>query len=563
MKKLLLVLMIGMMGVKGYGQSSSWEWARDVKVAGNINSEFESMAVDFNGNVYFIGTFKDTITFGSYNLINPDTITSYGNFFLAKYDSLGNFLWARTSIGTSTIFTSGVTTDFSGNVFVTGGFRSPKVIFDTDTLINSDTNAGTFDFFLIKYDSSGNLIWATSGGGDNEDFGMCLSTDINGNILVGGAFSSPVSIFESDTIYTNDSSNDDIFLVKYDQQGNLIYAKAFGGSYADYVYSIGNDDLGNFYLTGSYRSPTISFDSFTLTNFDSTVYSTNIFVVKFDSLGNVIYAKTIGGSIKDEAYFCKVDLLNNLYVTGYFRSSSIAFDTIILTNSGNDDGFLVKYNSNGNVIYAKSFGGSGSDYGYNLSIDISNNVYLSGGFTSSSIMLNSDTLQFPVGGSDPMFIAKFDSIGNILYSKVLQSGGDDLNFIAFYGSNKLYVGGDFYGVNPFIFGNDSLFHTGGETPFIAKLNFNLTVGFTQISPKQSITLYPNPTSGTFTISYNQSGNSNNELGIYDVLGQEVYHQAIINQESTVINLPKISNGVYFYQLTNSKETWRGKFVVEM
>jgi len=81
--------------------------------------------------------------------------------------------------------------------------------------------------------------------------------------------------------------------------------------------------------------------------------------------------------------------------------------------------------------------------------------------------------------------------------------------------------------------------------------------------KSEISLYPNPTSGIFTLTYNsQFSILNSQLEIYDVLGQEVYHQAIINQESTIINLPQLSNGVYFYQLSNSKETYRGKFVKE-
>jgi hypothetical protein len=92
---------------------------------------------------------------------------------------------------------------------------------------------------------------------------------------------------------------------------------------------------------------------------------------------------------------------------------------------------------------------------------------------------------------------------------------------------------------------------------------NQTTGINEIqNNKPEISLYPNPTSGTFTLSYNQLGIRNYELGIYDVLGQEVYTQAITNPNQTTITVSQLSNGVYFYQLTNQKETYRGKFVKE-
>ena len=98
---------------------------------------------------------------------------------------------------------------------------------------------------------------------------------------------------------------------------------------------------------------------------------------------------------------------------------------------------------------------------------------------------------------------------------------------------------------------------------VRKITYN-TVGIQNVDGmKNEINIYPNPNTGIFTLSYNsQTPILNPQLKIYDVLGQEVYTQAITNPTQSTINIPQLSNGVYFYQLTNGKETYRGKFVKE-
>jgi len=99
-------------------------------------------------------------------------------------------------------------------------------------------------------------------------------------------------------------------------------------------------------------------------------------------------------------------------------------------------------------------------------------------------------------------------------------------------------------------------------PEIVPCNFSESINQKTI-PKDNLSIYPNPTSGTFTLSYNsQLPILNSQLKIYDVLGQQVYTQAITNPNKTTINVSQLSNGVYFYQLINNTETYRGKFVKE-
>ena len=135
-------------------------------------------------------------------------------------------------------------------------------------------------------------------------------------------------------------------------------AKSAEGTYYDYGRSIAVDANGNSYVTGYFYSSTITFGLTTLTN--SGVYS-DIFVVKYDSSGNVVWAKNTGGTNEDKGYGIAVDAIGNSYVTGWFSSSTITFGSTTLTNSGSDDIFVVKYDSSGNVMRAKSAGGTSND----------------------------------------------------------------------------------------------------------------------------------------------------------------------------------------------------------
>jgi hypothetical protein len=161
---------------------------------------------DANGDVVVLGYYiSSTITFGSTTLTNAGT----GNLFLVKYDAAGNVLWARSAGGSVSEEAYGLTLDPLGNIFVTGSLTSPTVTFGTTTL----TNTGVADFFLLKYDSAGNLIWATGAGGNSDEVGNSVCVDANGDILVAGFSTSPTITFGNTTL-TN-AGGLDLFLVKY------------------------------------------------------------------------------------------------------------------------------------------------------------------------------------------------------------------------------------------------------------------------------------------------------------------------------------------------------------
>lgn len=280
----------------------------------------------------------------------------------------------------------------------------------------TNTIGGTADIYIVKYDPNGNALWARSVGGINLDAAYGCCIDANNNIIVTGDFSSPSITFGTTTL-TNTSTSFDIFVVKYDTNGNVIWAKGAGGTSSDVGKSCYADANSNIIVAGTFSSPSFTLGTNTLTN--ANTGTTDIFITKYDSNGNVIWAKSSGGASNDYVYSCKTDASNNIVIAGHFNSSAIIFGTNFLTNtnSGTADIFIAKYDTNGNVLWAKKEGGTNPDFGISCSIDPSRNIITTGYFNSPTITFGVTTLTNTTSGVQNFYIVKYDSAGNVLWAK--------------------------------------------------------------------------------------------------------------------------------------------------
>lgn len=372
-------------------------WAK--RAGGTSEDEAYSVAVDDSGNVYITGYFASTtISFGSTTMTN----TGSHDIFLVKYDINGNVLWAKNAGGTDCDEAYTVAVDNSGNIYIAGWFLSATVIFDTTTV----TGVGAGDIFLSKYNNDGNLLWAKSAGGTIDDEANSIAVDDSGNIYLAGCFQSPTINFGTYTL-TNVGSYD-IFLVKYDTVGNVLWAKSTGGNDYDMNNSVVLDATGNTYVAGWFYSTIINFDSTTLVNTDGTGSSADIFLLKYDVNGNALWAKSADGTADDQAGSIAIDTSGNAYLAGWYASSTIIFDSITLTNAGGYDIFLVKFDPNGNIIWGKRAGGTNADGASSVAINTSDNIFLTGSYQSTSITFGSTTLT-NAGYSD-IFLSKLDNI---------------------------------------------------------------------------------------------------------------------------------------------------------
>jgi hypothetical protein len=524
-----------------YAQTSDWLWA---KSAGGTGLDFQtSVAVDTSGNAYVTGRFlSPTITFDSYTLINANAGSD--DVFLAKYDASGNVLWAKSFGGTSSDDGHSVALDASGNVYVAGGF------FDTTLIIGSDTlsNKGILDAFLAKLDASGDVLWAKSTGGTDYDMMYSVAVDVLGNAYVTGGFQIPTTKLDSSSL-TNTASNYK-FLAKYDASGNVLWAKSVGGIGSATGESVWLDASRNAYVTGSFSSPGITLGSYTLTSAGEN----DIFLAKYDTSGNVLWAKSAGGTKTEANVSIGLDDSGNAFVTGDSSSPSITFDSITLTNTGWRSGFLTKYDANGNVLWAELTAGIYDGFHKAIAVDGTGNAFVTSTPISFINTLGSSTLTDT--GSYDVFLTKYDASGNILWER--SDGGISSDFgssVALDVSGNVYVAG--YFSSPTItFGSDTLTNVGSDDVFLAKLS-NLT-GINELKNSLNIFIYPNPATDKITIDASQTPTPS-QLSIISVSGLQVLTRQFTKPQ-TQIDICTLPNGIYFVRLIGAKSVSVGKFI---
>jgi len=372
--------------------------------------------------------------------------------------------WAKSGTGTSDDTGQSIGVDASGNSYVTGYFDSQTISFGNHIL----TNAGSRNIFLVKYDPNGEVIWATSAGGTDNDIPGCIAVDANGNSYLTGRFYSPTITFDTIVLY-NDAGSD-VFVVKYDESGNVLWARSSVGSADDWGRGISLDPFGNVYIAGGFGAPNITFGPYTLT----CVGDGNVFVTKYDIYGNVLWAKAAVGDIGigyNWANSICSDTDGNSLVSGFFQSPTITFDTITLMNANNDlssDIYIVKYNSIGNVIWAKSVGGIDADVASSISVDSDGNAYMAGRFRSPYLTFDTITITNDSGYMyNNIFVAKYNPEGNVLWVRAAERSNGCVIYTDSVGNS--FLTGDFPGPT-ITFGSTTVTGSGGTDVFLVKYN---------------------------------------------------------------------------------------------
>ena len=194
---------------------------------------------------------------------------------------------------------------------------------------------------------------------------------------------------------------------KYNVSGKLIWVKSLGGSYYDEVYSITTDTKSNVYLTGWFKSDTIVFGCDTLmectilTRAHGVEYG-DVFIAKYDTYGEPVWAKRAGGMAKDYGFGITTNAAGDVYLTGIFESNYSATGQMKLTNARGNDIFISKYNPDGKVLWAKSI--YGSAMARCITTDVNGDVYFAGVFHALEMRFD-DTLLKNAGQGD-IFVAK-------------------------------------------------------------------------------------------------------------------------------------------------------------
>ena len=431
MKKsmILCIMVLFMTSAVLTAQVPEWQWATR---AGGASSDYGfNISVDAYGNSYVTGYFSGTVTFGDFTL----TSSGSADFFAAKMDSDGNWLWAKRAGGSGNERGYGIIVDAYGNSYVTGFFFGTATFGDF-TL----TSSGLGDVFVAKMDSDGNWLWAKGGGGSSIDYSYGISIDSDGNSYVTGKFQGTAT-FGAYIIISKGSN--DCFVIKLDTDGNWLWVTGGGGSAVDQGVDISVDADGNSYVTGIFQG-TAFFGADSLTS--SGAY--DVFVAKLGTDGNWQWAEQAGGSENDWGRSIIIDSDGNSYVTGDFKGTAF-FRADSLASNGNQDIFVAKIDADGNWLWADQAGGTSYDEGHAINVDADGNSYVTGYFGgTASFGANILTSK----GNSDIFVAKLGTDGNWLFvtpaGGINAEHGDGISLDAY---GNLYVTGYFGGTASFGF----------------------------------------------------------------------------------------------------------------
>ncbi|MBK9249556.1 MAG: SBBP repeat-containing protein [Ignavibacteria bacterium] len=374
--------------VAKYNASGEYLWAFSIGQAND--DEGNTIAVDGNGNVYVAGYFN----YGAGIDFNPGSgtatlsSTNVGAFF-AKYDTDGNYIWAKKIDATGEHIVYDLTLDGNSNVYISGTFANVTDFDPGSGTANLTPSA--IDMFFAKYSGNGEYILAKCiSGSTSNDIARSIAIDANSNIYVAGGFRGTTDFDLSSgtaNLTSVSTTNNDIFYAKYDATGSYVFARAVGNSNDQQANSIAVNSSGSIFLTGYfYGTATTDFDPGSGTaNLSSGSVNENIFVARYDTSGNYTWAFKIGVS-GARGIAIGLDAASNVFITGFY-SGTVDFNpgagTNNLTSSARDI-FCAKYDPSGTYLFAFGLGGSSDNFteerGICLTLDASDNLYIGGKF---------------------------------------------------------------------------------------------------------------------------------------------------------------------------------------
>ncbi|NOQ75830.1 MAG: T9SS type A sorting domain-containing protein [Crocinitomix sp.] len=646
--------------------AQSFEWA--ISAGGSDNNDFvNAISLDTSENIYATGFFQGTTDFdpsGEELFLSSD----YRATFIQKVDASQNLIWAKAILGVLTNAGNSITNDSEGNPIV-GGFFQGNADFDPGIETEEVTSIGFNDAYVLKLDADGNFLWGKQIGGIANDVIYEVVVDNENNIICVGSFEGVVDFDPGIGEYNLTSSGGiDFFILKLDSDGDFIWAQSIGGTELDVAYSLCLDPAGNSYVTGSFNG-TVDFDpgpdemilnkttetpfvlkldsmgtfewviatendgggrAFAIAldntndlivtghfsgdvdfnpgpdafNLSATFYH-NIFVLKVDSLGSFIWAKSVGGDTSfDSARGMDVDFDNNIWITGSFQTTADfdpSGDELELESNGGRDIFVQKLDPSGGLINANHIGGVSEDFGYAISLTESS-AYIGGYFSNVvDFDFSPSVYEIESNGFSDAFILKLstcETTFNIItvlacdaYTSpsgtVYTSGGlyeDTLTNILgcdsiltidltiFTIDNSVSESefmltanqagavyqwvdclNDYEPIDGATGQNYEVLETGSYAVIVSvgecvdtsecfnSLHFSIAE-----SQQFSFTVYPNPTKNNVTIAFDQPV-VELKVRVYSVSGQLIFEKQLLNQ--TQVNLPLVvAKGLYLLEL---------------
>lgn len=407
--------------------------------------------------------------------------------YLFKTDAAGDTLWTRSFYGLVN-----ATRGYSVQQTTDSGYILSLTL-DLHNISQDSANA-----LLVKTNKTGDIIWTKSYGGPKYDIGYSVQqTNDNGFIMAGNTRS-----------YSADSA--DVYLVKSNASGDTLWTRTFGGPRNDYGYSV-KQTIDNGYIIAGYTN---SFGA----------GGNDIYVVKTNSNGNILWSKTYGGAGNDIGQTIQLTTNGGYVISGY-------------TNSfGANHGYVLKVDSNGNVEWSKTIGTESAN---------SVEQTIDGGYIFTGSI-------FSGTGDENVLLVKTDQMGN--------SGCNETDAATITNIVTTKMAGISTVVESRSYANSTVLYTVGSSVGFAT-TLCTTVGLNEIKSGNSLFISPNPSSGDFVITFPGIINEG-IVEIYTVLGERVFSKAISLSTNIEINLNNNPPGIYFVKALDGDRRYSLKIMIE-
>lgn len=534
---------------------------RILQISGASDVIGNAVAVDNEGNVYAMGYFENTATFGEPGQSLSLTSAGSQDIFITKSAPSGEVLWAKRIGGESADLGADIAVDQDANVYITGSyidtlsFASPSV---PDLFGESIGN-----ILVLKMDTDGEVIWAKGFLGPSSSIGNSIAVDADGNVVTTGRLKSTMDFDPGPGEFPLTSQGiDDVFVSKLDSEGNFVWAKAFLGTESNIGRGIAVDQAGNVYTTGGFNG-LADFDPGAGTFELNTVSGDAVFISKLNAQGEFVWAKKMAGG-GTEGLDIQLDGDGNIHTCGRFsnlQDFDPGPDQFVLESDGSYDGFISKLDNDGEFLWATRFGGPFAETGISLDVDEMGNVYTTGFFYDEfSLSLESGEENIISAGDRDIFLAKISPDGEFEWA--FGMGGaerDEGSGIAVDANGSVYTIGGFEETADF--GSSSLTATGETDAFITV--HNQVTNTSDLRPHfEPLVVYPNPAQDQLQLRWNGDVRAG-IVEIIDMRGKIVSTQtAGTNPYLTDAN--QLAPGLYFVRISamDSDRVFLGKLIVK-
>lgn len=573
--RFLLFLIIGTFNSIVSAQTLNWGVYLNTQ---NVLSASD-VAVDNLGNTYTIGFYVNNNDFnpGSGVFTLAELNNDVGNVFCVKLNPNGNFVWAIPVGGRNNfdalLFAGGqpkiAIDNNNGAIYISCAYDAPVDFDPSPATFLLPTDSGNTDVFVAKYTTAGAFVWAKNLGVVTYEE---IDVDSSGNVYLAGNFPYTTDIDPGPNVFnlTTNPGGDDFYILKLNPNGEFVWAKQFGDpTRYDFLTDIVIDDADNIVITGLF-SGLVDFDpNAGVTNLQSNNNSNDAFVAKYTSNGELIWAKSFGGTSSgiERGSAVTVDNQNNVYATGYF-SSVTDFDpsanTFNLSTVGTRSLYILKLTSNGEFDFVKTVGSPFTEFSTDIAVDNVGSLYLTG-YYLTSMDCNPDAGVFTItanGGNNEIFLISLSaSNGQFGWAKSIgETANDEGKRIAIHEpTNRLTLVGHFQGGSSVDFDAPNGFYlpnapNSGSGTYIINYSYNSLSNIDFIN-EDKIIIYPNPANDEITIQSNQDIEN---YQLIDLTGKVILSQS----NSNSINVSSINPGMYLLKILSNNSITTKKVIIK-